>query len=81
MSLLGLLEIDMDCGLRGKDRAEWLADNIPAYGDYAKEAALVLVQQENEIDRLRTELERISLNVYGDLPAQVIAGEALRPNA
>jgi hypothetical protein len=42
--------------MEGKDRAYWLADKIPAYGDYAKEAALVLRQQADEIERLRAEL-------------------------
>ena len=32
----------------------------------------------DEIERLREALLRISLNTYGDLPAQVIAGEALK---
>ena len=41
--------------MKGKDRAEWLADKICNSGDYAKEAALVLVQQAVEIDRLRAD--------------------------
>lgn len=39
--------------MKGNDRAYWLADKIPSYGDYAKEAALVLRQQADEIERLR----------------------------
>jgi hypothetical protein len=39
--------------MKGKDRAYWLADKIPAYGDYAREAALVLQQQADEIERMR----------------------------
>ena len=35
--------------MRGKDRAEWLADKICNGGDYAKEAALMLTQQADEI--------------------------------
>ena len=42
----------MDCGLIGKDRAYWLADKIGAHGDYAKEAALALCRQADEIERL-----------------------------
>ena len=38
--------------MQGKDRAEWLADKICNGGDYAKEAALVLVQQAAEIESL-----------------------------
>lgn len=38
------------------DKAHWLADKIPAYGDYAKEAALVLRKQADEIERLREAL-------------------------
>ena len=33
-----------------------------------------------EIARLRAALQRISLNVSGDMPAQTIAGAALTPN-
>ncbi len=36
-----------------KEYAGWLADKIPAYGDFGKEAALVLIRQANEIERLR----------------------------
>jgi len=36
-----------------KEYAGWLADKIPAYGDYAKEAALLLMRQADEIERLR----------------------------
>ena len=39
--------------MKGKDRAYWLADKIPSYGDYAKEAAIVLRQQADEIEMLR----------------------------
>lgn len=35
------------------DRMEWLADKIPAYGDYAKEAAIYLMQYAHEL-RART---------------------------
>lgn len=35
-----------------KEYVGWLADKIPAYGDYAKEAAQVLRQQADEIERL-----------------------------
>ena len=38
--------------MQGKDRAERLADKICKGGDYAKEAALVLVQQATLIERL-----------------------------
>jgi len=55
--------------MKGKDRAYWLADKIPAYGDYAKEAALVLCQQADEIERLR--------GLLGE-PLRVIAVEAIR---
>lgn len=47
-------------GMKGKDRAYWLADKIPAYGDYAKEAALVLRQQADEIERLRHILHEVA---------------------
>lgn len=50
----------MDCGLRGKERAEWLADKIPVYGDYAKEAAIVLRHQADEIERLRSGIRRLT---------------------
>lgn len=39
--------------MTGKDLAYWLADKIPALGDYAKEAAEVLRKQADEIERLR----------------------------
>ena len=39
--------------MQGKDRAEWLADKICNGGDYAKEAAIVLVEQAVEIARLQ----------------------------
>lgn len=42
--------------MEGKDKAYWLADKILAYGDYAKEAAEVLRQQADEIERLRETL-------------------------
>lgn len=35
------------------DHAYWLADKIPAYGDYAKEAAWLLCRQADEIRALR----------------------------
>lgn len=37
----------------GKEKAGWLADKICNGGDYAKEAAIVLVRQAEEIDRLK----------------------------
>jgi hypothetical protein len=37
------------------EKAYWLADKIPAYGDYAKEAALILMRQADEIERLRSQ--------------------------
>lgn len=40
--------------MEGKDLAYWLADKIPAFGDYAKEAADVLRKQADEIDALRS---------------------------
>lgn len=42
--------------MQGKDRAYWLADKIPALGDYAKEAAIVLREQADEIERLTATL-------------------------
>lgn len=43
-------------GLSGKDRAYWLADKITACGDYAKESAVVLRKQADEIENLREQL-------------------------
>lgn len=34
----------------------------------------------SENERMKAALQRIALNISGDLPAQVIAGEAVRPN-
>ena len=45
--------------MRGKDQAYWLADKIPAYGDYAKEAANVLRRQADDIERLHKENEKL----------------------
>ena len=35
-----------------KEKAYWIADKIHAYGDYAKEAAMILQQQADEIEDL-----------------------------
>lgn len=40
--------------MAGKELAYWLADKIPALGDYAKEAAEVLRKQADEIERLNS---------------------------
>ncbi len=45
--------------MRGIDQACWLADKIPAYGDYAKEAANVLRRQAHELERLHKENEKL----------------------
>lgn len=45
--------------MRGIDQAYWLADKIPAYGDYAKEAANVLRRQADDIERLHKENEKL----------------------
>lgn len=45
--------------MRGIDQACWLADKIPAYGDYAKEAANVLRRQAYELERLHKENEKL----------------------
>lgn len=70
--------------MKDKDLAYWLADKIPAYGDYAKEAALVLRQQSDEIERLRSTLQQ----VLTDAQSQDVLSEwwtamemALTPNA
>lgn len=47
------------CDMRGIDQAYWLADKIPAYGDYAKEAANVLRRQAHELERLHKENEKL----------------------
>ena len=47
------------CDMRGIDQAYWLADKIPAYGDYAKEAANVLRRQAYELERLHKENEKL----------------------
>lgn len=44
-----------------KDRAYWLADKIPAYGDYAKEAAFVLRQQADRIEQQEQEIELLRI--------------------
>lgn len=49
-----------------KEHAEWLADKIPAYGDYAKEAALVLRRQAAEIERLQNAL-RLVMGCAGNI--------------
>jgi hypothetical protein len=38
--------------LIGLDRAQWLADKICNGGDYAKEAAIVLVEQARELSAM-----------------------------
>lgn len=38
-----------------REYAGWLADKIPAYGDYAKEAGAVLVRQADDIEALQAE--------------------------
>ena len=45
--------------MRGIDQAYWLADKIPAYGDYAKEAANVLRRQAYELESLHKENEKL----------------------
>ena len=47
------------CDMRGIDQAYWLADKIPAYGDYAKEAANVLRRQAHELERLLAAQEEL----------------------
>lgn len=49
--------------MRGIDQAYWLADKIPAYGDYAKEAANVLRRQAYELERLHKENEKLRRGV------------------
>ena len=36
-----------------KEKAYWIADKIHAYGDYAKEAAMILQKQADEIEALK----------------------------
>jgi len=48
-----------------REYAGWLADKIQAYGDYAKEAASVLIRQADEIERLRDAKADI-LALYGE---------------
>lgn len=50
----------------GREKAGWLADKICNGGDYAKEAAIVLVRQAEEIERLEEALKIASATV-GDL--------------
>lgn len=45
--------------LEGKEKAYWLADKIHALGDYAKEAAQVLQQQADEIERLKAQVNAL----------------------
>jgi D-alanyl-D-alanine dipeptidase len=45
--------------MNNRDKAYWLADKIPALGDYAKEAAQVLKKQAEEIERLRNILQQV----------------------
>lgn len=52
------------------DQAGWLADKICNGGDYAKEAALVLVQQAIEIERLRQLLAECSQYVISAAGAE-----------
>lgn len=58
------------------ERAYWLADKIPACGDYAKEAARMLKKQADEIERMRDALERI-INDCTARKAVMIARRAL----
>ena len=66
--------------MQGKDRAEWLADKICNGGDYCKEAAIVLVQQAEEIERWqlilneRGQVHGESSRVYARLACAVRAG-------
>ena len=41
--------------------AYWLADKIPACGDYAKQAALVLTKQADELKRNRAEIDELAI--------------------
>ena len=56
--------------MRGTDQAYWLADKIPAYGDYAKEAAFVLRRQADEIERLHTLLSECAPHVFSAAEAE-----------
>ena len=58
----------------GKEKAGWLADKICNGGDYAKEAAIVLVRQAEEIDRLREGLLRIDRFAFN---AEYMARDAI----
>jgi hypothetical protein len=49
-----------------KEKAGWLADKICNGGDYGKEAAVILVRQAEEIERLDEAL-RIASAAAGDL--------------
>ena len=55
-----------------KEHAYWLADKIPAYGDYAKEAAQVLQLQADEIERLQARVAE--LEQRGESVAKMIRG-------
>lgn len=46
--------------MTGYERAYWLADKIPACGDYAKEAAELLKKQADEIEKLQNFVRRMS---------------------
>jgi len=50
------------------EKAYWLADKIPAYGDYAKEAAWLLKRQAAEIEQLRGALHLV-MACAGDIDA------------
>ena len=63
-----------------RSRAEyagWLADKIPAYGDYAREAAFVLVRQAEEIELLRSILKE-GADGFGKLLIQTSDDNAVR---
>lgn len=47
--------------------------------DHVEEAGRAMRAAKNALERQRRALERISLNIHGDIAPQVIAGAALRP--
>lgn len=58
------------CDMRGIDQAYWLADKIPAYGDYAKEAANVLRRQADDIESMHALLSECAPHVFSAAEAE-----------
>lgn len=61
-----------------KDRAYWLADKIPACGDYAHEASVLLRKQSAVLELATTTLRIIAANPANYLVPEYLAAEILR---